>query len=517
MPYNGSGIYTIPGAQLVNGEIVSATENNQSRNDFAAALNTAWTRDGQSTATGNIPMGNHKLTGMLAGSAATDSINLSQAQGNAYTFLASVTGTDTIAASVSPSFAAYTAGQTFRFVSAGANTNATTLNINSLGAKAITKLGTTALIAGDIPSGSIVEVVYDGTQFQLVGLVASTATTATNIAGGSKGRIPVQSASGSTVFMDSSFGFKNRIINGAMMIDQRNAGASVTPVAGSYTVDRWAYGATQSSKFTAQKNSGSVTPPSGFINYLGFVSSSSYSVGSGDYFFAYQPIEGLNTADLGWGAVGASAVTLSFWVRSSLTGTFGGSLRNSAGSRSYPFTYTISSAGTWEQKSITIPGDTAGTWLTTNGIGITLGFGMGVGSTYSGTAASWASANYISATGATSVVGTNGATFYITGVQLEKCSTATSFDYRPYGTELALCQRYYEAIDINIYGTNNATAGYSFASWLFKVNKRVAPTISFGSGSSGTTNTLGTNGLTIANLANNIPLIATGSTANSEL
>jgi len=141
----------------------------------------------------------------------------------------------------------------------------------------------------------------------------------------------------------------------------------------------------------------------------------------------------------------AQTVTLSFWVRSSLTGTFGGSVQNSAQNRSYPFTYTISAANTWEQKSVTIAGDTSGTWGTGNGVGIRLHIGLGVGSTFSGTAGSWAGANYLSATGATSVVGTNGATFYITGVQLEKGSTATSFDYRPYGTELQLCQRYFQS------------------------------------------------------------------------
>jgi hypothetical protein len=174
---------------------------------------------------------------------------------------------------------------------------------------------------------------------------------------------------------------------------------------------------------------------------------SAYSVGSSEYFFLEQNIEGFNFADMAWGTANASPVTLSFWVRSSLTGTFGGAFRNNDANRSYPFTYTISVANTWEYKTITVAGDTTGTWVgATNGKGCELKLGLGVGSSLSGTAGAWAGSNFVSATGATSVVGTNGATFYITGVQLEKGSTATSFDYRPYGTELALCQRYYYSI-----------------------------------------------------------------------
>ena len=242
------------------------------------------------------------------------------------------------------------------------------------------------------------------------------------------------------------YGFKNRIINGAMVIDQRNYGASVTVgTTAVYSVDRWqALSGGVASKFSIQQNAGSVTLPVGFINYLGCTSLSAYSVNTGDTFNIRQSVEGLNIADLGWGTANAKTVTLSFQVYSSLTGTFGGSLKNSDASRTYPFSYTISSANTWTTISITIVGDTTGTWLTTNGIGISVNFSIGSGSTYSGTAGSWSSSNYNSATGATSVVGTNGATFYITGVQLEAGSTATSFDYRPYGTELALCQRYFE-------------------------------------------------------------------------
>lgn len=256
-----------------------------------------------------------------------------------------------------------------------------------------------------------------------------------------------------TAVMSSPYTMRNKIINGAMVIDQRNAGASGTAIT-AYTVDRWKYGASQASKFTWQQNAGSVTPPTGFSNYLGFTSSSSYSVLAADYFGVFQVIEGFNTADLAFGTASAQTVTLSFWARSSLTGTFSGSLINGGATRSYPFTYTISSANTWEQKTITIAGDTTGTWATNNTGGMYVNFSLGAGSTYSATAGAWASGNYVAATGATSVVGTNGATFYITGVQLERGTAATPFEYRNYQQEFAMCQRYF--ITTRLGNPNNA-------------------------------------------------------------
>jgi hypothetical protein len=277
-----------------------------------------------------------------------------------------------------------------------------------------------------------------------------------------------------------------------MVIDQRNAGASVTITSNStYTLDRWIANMNQASKFSVQQNAGSVTPPVGFSNYLGVTSLSAYSIGSGDILTIGQFIEGFNTSDLGWGTANAKTVTLSFWVRSSLTGTFGGAIRNDANDRSYPFTYTISLANTWEQKSVTIAGDTSGTWVgSTNGIGIRIFFGLGVGSSVSGTAGAWAGSNFWSATGATSVVGTNGATLYLTGIQLEVGSTATSFDYRPYGTELALCQRYYfkqQATGGDAYfgsGFNTTTTRGEFLT-TFPVFLRTAPTALEQSGTAG--------------------------------
>jgi len=264
----------------------------------------------------------------------------------------------------------------------------------------------------------------------------------------------------------SSF-LRNRIINGDMLIDQRNAGASVS-AAGQYTLDRWVVPTTLGSKFTVQQSAGAVTPPTGFGAYLGATSSSAYAVLTGDIFAISQYIEAINFYDLAWGTASAATVTLSFWVRSSLTGTFGGAFQNSAQNRSYPFSYTISVANTWEQKSITVAGDTSGTWIgATNGVGVRVYFSVGTGATYSGTAGAWVGSQLYSVTGATSVVGTNGATLYITGVQLEVGTVATPFERTLYNDQLAQCQRYFQLMDMGyVYGYapsgNQITSNYTF-------------------------------------------------------
>ena len=271
-------------------------------------------------------------------------------------------------------------------------------------------------------------------------------------------------------------GTRNRIINGDMRIDQRNAGVSVTPTATGYTLDRWSLEISQASKLSVQRNAGAITPPTGFTNYVGITTVAAYAVGAGESFNLRTFVEGYNFADMAWGTSSAATTILSFWVRSSLTGTFGGSLRNDLNNRSYPFTYAISAANTWEQKTITFAGETTGTWANTTERGVAVIFGLGVGTTGSGTAGAWAATNYQSATGATSVVGTNGATFYITGVQLEPGTVATPFERRSYGAELALCQRYFEIFTRVSYNYSSGGTGAVDLRLSFAVTKRAVPT-----------------------------------------
>jgi hypothetical protein len=304
---------------------------------------------------------------------------------------------------------------------------------------------------------------------------------------------------------------KNRIINGAMTFDQRNNGASVsTPTAGAWTyfLDRWAYFGSSSGKYSVQQNAGAVTPPTGFTNYLGVTSLAATTVGASDVYDIKQAIEGFNTADLGFGTANAQPITLSFWVRSSLTGAFGGSLSNDAFNRLYPFSYTISVANTWEYKTITIPGDTTGTWLTNNAIGVNVVFGLGVGSTFQGTANVWGSSGIVP-TGSTSVVSTSGATFYITGVQLEEGTAASPFENRLYGTELALCQRYYQVSTSGIGWANTSTNTTVMTSFFCAM--RTAPTVSLFNG----TNTFLDSGIAQRNITGIISIDS--STANPSL
>jgi len=384
------------------------------------------------------------------------------------------TTTSTAATITTGTIPTLTAGTTTG--TAGIFTSGTVATLNST-TGTITNLSTT--LAGDFTisqgTGTL------GTSGVTLGTYGG-ATSIPTIVVDAKGR--VTTASTSAVSGGGLTGFRNRIINGDMRIDQRNVGASVTPADSNYTIDRWKCRLSQSSKYTVQQNAGSVTPPAGFSNYFGVTSSSAYSVLSSDYFAIQQIIEGFNFSDFAYGTANALTLTLSFWVRSSLTGTFGGALQNSAENRSYGFTYAISASNTWERKTIAIAGDTSGTWVgSTSGIGLYVNFNLGTGSTYgAATSGAWASGTTaFTPTGTVSVVGTNGATFYITGVQLEAGSTATDFERRPIGTELALCQRYYQNRIGDSYSCGAAGQAYStsqvYAPTSFKQEMRSAPVI----------------------------------------
>jgi hypothetical protein len=338
-------------------------------------------------------------------------------------------------------------------------------------------------------------------------LPASTGTVALTDSSGNlsvAGNLTVTGNTTLTGALVPSSSFKrNRAINGNMLIDQRNAGASVTPtVTATYTLDRWGAYLSQSSKYSVQQVSDG---PTGFTKSLKVTSLSAYTVLSTDFFSIEEVIEGYNVADLGWGASGAATVTLSFWVKSSLTGTFGGALYNNAtNSYANTFSYTISAANTWEQKTVTVTGPTASTWNTTNGGAINVCFSVGMGSNYQTAAGSWGSTTGRSVSGAVNVVSTNAATWQVTGVQLEVGTKATPYEMQIYSDQLAQCQRYYsKSYDITTvpgtvtnngaawnYVAQTASIGDIGVSIPLKTTMRTAPTVVWYSpdtGSSGVT------------------------------
>jgi hypothetical protein len=264
----------------------------------------------------------------------------------------------------------------------------------------------------------------------------------------------------------------NRVVNGDMRIDQRWNGGAGSAVG--YTVDRWAYNSNQAGKIGWQRNAGG---PVGFPYSLLASSASAYASLAGDYFMFYQPVEADAVSDFVWGTSGAQPVTLSFWVFSSLTGTFSGSIRNGATTRSYPFTYVIPTASVWTRIAIAIPGDTAGTWVMSgNGAGLIIAFDLGSGSTFRAPANAWAAGNFVGVTGAVSVVATNGATFYVTGVKLEIGSVATPFNRQSLAKSMADCQRYYQSIPGVLVFNSYAAAGSNLVQPFTFQTMRATPT-----------------------------------------
>jgi hypothetical protein len=297
---------------------------------------------------------------------------------------------------------------------------------------------------------------------------------------------------------------KNRLINGDMTFDQRNLGANVniSSTGAQYPLDRWkAYASHGTNIYRVSRMSDYLNDlPIGFNNCLVVTSFTTFTPTTDAYHTISQTVENTNWNDMLWGTNNAKPATLSFWVKSSLTGTFSGKLDNQGVYRNYVFTYTISQANVWSKISITIPGDTTGYWIYSPSTfpgytGVRLVFNLGVGSFYNANSVNtWNSGTYEwGAAGAVNMVSNGPASWYLTGVQLEPGSLATDFERRGYGQELLLCQRYTEAF------TNNPS-GFSLVSQLYsgtqnalmlnyKVTKRTAPNFVLGTGSTYTTNT----------------------------
>jgi hypothetical protein len=279
---------------------------------------------------------------------------------------------------------------------------------------------------------------------------------------------------------DGALSNRNLIINGSMAIDQRNGGSSITPSNGTLTLDRWKAGLAQTSKFSLDQDSES---PAGFTTSMKVTSLSAYTPSSNDHFFIEQEVEGYNAIPLALGSSDAKDISISFWVRSSLTGTFAGSVINSARNRSRVFEYTINTANTWEHKTVSFAGDTTGTWLTTNGKGVSLRFNFGAAGTWLQDAGSWSTGNVTASSGSVNLVATSNATLYITGVQLEVGDTATPFEHRSYGDELAKCQRYFQVGAFARRWTSNGSNEYNFFTHYYVTQMRASPTRTFTGGS----------------------------------
>ena len=464
MSYSGNGTFVInsAGQPVVTNTTISSTAFNALTADLATGLSTALTKDGQTTATANLPMGTKKLTGLGVGTANTDSITLGQSQAGGALFLTAAGTVDVITATGAPTITAYATGNSYYFTATGANTTNVTLNVDSLGAKAVTKNGSTALVAGDIPSGAEAHVVYDGTRFQLINPASVT-----------------------------TWSYRNLIINGEFKVSQRGGTTSVTADATGCAVDQivpsnvggpGVYSVIQDT----------TVPNASFVNSLKIQCTTiDATIAAGDYYRFSQRIEGLRCSRISFGTANAKTVTISFWIHitnggSSITfpAQFSGALTNSASDRSYPFAFTVTAASTWQYVTVTIAGDTTGTWLQTSGIGLIVWFSLATGSSRQQASGAWYAGTTTAATGdANTFMANTGNILRMTGLQLEVGSIATPFEYRSYGEELFLCQRYLWRWTSTIANEKICTAAMiattdSRGELQYPVPMRAAPTLS---------------------------------------
>jgi len=314
-----------------------------------------------------------------------------------------------------------------------------------------------------------------GTDGQIITYDASGNPTA--VGPGTDGQVLTSTGAGSPpAFEDvTASAGKNIIINGAQMVDQRNSGSSVTmSSSATFITDRFKCWEDTDGGLTAQQTS---EAPPGFKRSLKFtVTSADSSIGASQYAMLRYPVEGYDMEDQNWGTSDAGTLTLSFWVRASITGTFGGGFVNSSDNRSYPFTYAISSANTWEKKTVTVAGDQTGTWNAGTSACVNIHWSLGIGSNSQGTAGQWQAGNKYTASGETALIANNGATWQITGIQFERGSSATDFEYKSYCDELARCQRYFFKMDGQPYGARGL-ANEGYFNFMWPTTMRADPTL----------------------------------------
>lgn len=496
MARNGSGTYSNPYPDFVAGTTISSTEVDANNSDIATALTQSIAVDGQSTVTANIPMATYKFTGVGAGSAATDSANLGQIQAEGYIWCGTMTGTaDAGVLTPSPAITAYAAGQRFAWkASANVNTGAMTIAISGLTTIAAQN-DRAALVAGDhaaddiymgiLDTTSTIQIMkFSGASGNVVGPASATDNSLAKFDGTTGKLLKDGAVIGTDVLAPNGDGSaltgiatqgKNLIINGDMRIAQRGtsfAGAS----SGDYSLDRWAYNHVGASVVTVTQDTS--VPDNAFSrSFKVDVTTADASIAAGDLALINQKIEGLNCIGLAQGTANAKTIAASFRVSSPKAGIHCVAIRNSALDRNYITEYTVAVADTWETKTVIIALDQSGTWLETNGNGLDLGFALAAGSTYQGAADTWQAGNLFATANQVNCLDNTANNFLITGVQLEVGSVATAYEQRLFGTELALCQRYYETTSEVLAYIDSGTATSAKIAWYFKTKKRAAPTI----------------------------------------
>ena len=340
-------------------------------------------------------------------------------------------------------------------------------------------------------SGGEVRITHNGNEkirtdsngVTVTGTVAATAFTGdgsalTGTGVGSNTSVNTSGIITATAFV-GDFAPRNMIINGAMQINQRLSGTlTINSSSSQYPCDRWvSRGEGGSKTFTIEKTS-IASSGRGIRNALKVTSSQAASVGSSDIFNVRQMIEGYNIQRLNLGEAGCASMALSFTAYSSVAGTHSGAIQNSAQNRSYPFTYTLAQ-NTWTDVKITIPPITSGSFNEADGVGLRVVFDLGCGNNFRGTANQWNSAQDEGATGAVRILETNGATWYVTKVQLEEGTVATKFEKRLYTEELALCERYYHQTQGNMFWMTNVNGSDHFKPIQFPTTMRAGPSITF--------------------------------------